>query len=392
MGRISRSSPEERLPGRPSLKEGIHFMAIRTEPITVNIGPQHPSTHGVFRMRVTFEGEMILDVEPIFGYLHRGSEKLAEERTYTQVVTLTDRLDYVSSMSNNLSYVLAVEKLAGIAPPERAMYMRVIVAELQRIVSHLVATGFFLNDVGALATPLMYCFREREKILDMFEMLCGARITLSYMRVGGIFQDAPGDFWEALDDFLSYMPGYIDEYETLITGNEILLSRTKGVGVLSGEQAINSSISGPVLRASGVNWDLRKADPYEIYDRLDFEVPVGTVGDSYDRYLVRIAEMRESLKLIGQCVKDIPEGPVRSEAQFLIRPPIGDAYGHVEGPKGELGFYLVSDGSIAPYRCKIRSSSLINLTALKDMLVGTKLADMIVTFGSVDINMGEVDR
>ena len=367
-------------------------MAIRTEPITVNIGPQHPSTHGVFRMRVTFEGEIILDVEPIFGYLHRGSEKLAEERTYTQVVTLTDRLDYVSSMSNNLSYVLAVEKLAGIAPPERAMYMRVIVAELQRIVSHLVATGFFLNDVGALATPLMYCFREREKILDMFEMLCGARITLSYMRVGGVFQDTPSEFWEALDDFLNYMPGYIDEYEKLITGNEILLSRTKGVGFLSGQQAINSSISGPVLRASGVDWDLRKADPYEIYDRLNFEVPVGTVGDNYDRYLVRIAEMRESLKLIGQCVKDIPEGPIRSETQILIRPPVGDAYGHVEGPKGELGFYLVSDGSISPYRCKIRSSSLINLTALKDMLVGTKLADMIVTFGSVDINMGEVDR
>ncbi len=367
-------------------------MAIRTEPITINIGPQHPSTHGVFRMRITFDGEVILDVEPIFGYLHRGSEKLAEERTYAQVVTLTDRLDYVSSMSNNLAYVLATEKLSGIQPPERAMYLRVIAAELQRVASHLVATGFFLNDLGALATPLMYCFREREKILDLFEMLCGARITLSYMRVGGIFQDAPPEFWTALRDFLGYMPDYIDEYERLITGNEILLARTKNVGILSAEQAINCSVSGPVLRASGVSWDLRKADPYEIYDRLDFDVPVGTVGDNYDRYLMRIAEMRQSLRIITQCVTQIPEGPVRTEAPWLIRPPVGDAFGHVEAPKGELGFYLVSDGSIAPYRCKIRSPSLINLTALKDMLLGWKLADMIVTFGSVDINMGEVDR
>ena len=367
-------------------------MPIRTEPVTVNIGPQHPSTHGVFRMRITFDGEIILDVEPVFGYLHRGSEKLAEERTYIQVITLTDRLDYVSSMSNNLAYVLAAEKLAGVQPPERAMYLRVIVAELQRIVSHLVATGFFLNDVGALATPLMYCFREREKILDMFEMLCGARITLSYMRVGGIFQDAPQEFWVALRDFLGYMPGYIDEYERLITGNEILLARTKGVGILSGEKAINCSVTGPVLKASGVAWDLRKADPYEIYDRIDFAIPVGTVGDNYDRYLLRIAEMRQSLRIVEQCVQQIPEGPIKADVPALIRPPVGDAYGHVEGPKGELGFYLVSNGSISPYRCKIRSSSLINLTALRDMLIGIKLADMIVTFGSIDINMGEVDR
>lgn len=367
-------------------------MPIRTEPVTINLGPQHPSTHGVFRMRITFDGEIILDVEPVFGYLHRGSEKLAEERTYIQVITLTDRLDYVSSMSNNLAYVLAVEKLSGISPPERAMYIRVIVAELQRIVSHLVATGFFLNDLGALATPLMYCFREREKILDLFEMLCGARITLSYMRVGGIFQDAPAEFWPALRDFLRYMPEYIDEYERLITGNEILLSRTKNVGILSGEAAINCSVSGPVLRASGVNWDLRKADPYDVYDRLDFDVPLGTVGDNYDRYLLRIAEMRQSLRIIEQCVEQIPEGPIRTAAPALLRPPVGDAYGHVEAPKGELGFYLVSDGSISPYRCKIRSPSLINLTALRDILIGCKLADMIVIFGSIDINMGEVDR
>ena len=367
-------------------------MTIRTEPVTLNLGPQHPSTHGVFRMRITFDGEIILDVEPVVGYLHRGSEKLAEERTYAQVVTLTDRLDYVASMSNNLAYVLAVEKLSGIRPPERAMYLRVIAAELQRIASHLVATGFFLNDLGALATPLMYCFREREKILDMFEMLCGARITLSYMRVGGVFQDAPAEFWTAIRDFQVYMPEYIDEYEKLLTGNEILLSRTKNIGVLTGETAINCSASGPVLRSAGVNWDLRKADPYDIYDRLEFDIPVGTFGDNYDRYLLRIAEMRQSLRIIQQCVDQIPDGPVRERIPNLVRPPVGDAYAHVESPKGELGFYLVSDGSIAPYRCKIRSPSLINLTVLRDILIGWKLADMIITFGSIDINMGEVDR
>ena len=367
-------------------------MTLRTEPVTINLGPQHPSTHGVFRMRITFDGEVILDVEPVFGYLHRGSEKLAEERTYAQVVTLTDRLDYVSSMSNNLAYVLAVEKLAGIQPPERAMYLRVIAAELQRISSHLVATGFFLNDLGALATPLMYCFREREKILDLFEMLCGARITLSYMRVGGVFQDAPTEFWPAIRDFLNFMPEYVDEYERMLTGNEILLSRTKDVGILAGETAINCSASGPVLRSAGVNWDLRKADPYDVYDRLEFDVPVGTVGDNYDRYLLRIAEIRQSLRIIEQCVDQIPDGPVRERIPNLVRPPAGDAYAHVESPKGELGFYLVSDGSIAPYRCKIRSPSLINLTVLRDILIGWKLADMIVTFGSIDINMGEVDR
>ena len=367
-------------------------MPLRTEPVTVNIGPQHPSTHGVFRLRVTFDGEVIQDLEPVFGYLHRGTEKLAEERTYAQIITLTDRLDYVASMSNNLAYVLAVEKLAGVQPPERAMYLRVISAELQRVASHLVATGFLLQDLGAFGTPLMYCFRERERVLDLFEMLCGARVTFSYMRVGGVFQDAPPEFWPALRKFLDDMPHYIDDYEQLLSGNEILISRTKEVGILPAEMAINSSISGPVLRASGVDWDLRKSDPYEIYDRVEFDVPRGTVSDNYDRYLVRMEEMRQSLHIVEQCVEQIPEGPAKAEVPWLIRPPIGDAYGHVEGPKGELGFYVVSDGGISPYRFKIRSPSLINLTAVKDMLVGGKLADMIVTLGSIDINMGEVDR
>ena len=367
-------------------------MPIRTEPVTVNLGPQHPSTHGVFRLRVTFDGEVILDVEPVFGYLHRGSEKLAEERTYTQVITLTDRLDYVASMTNNQAYVIACEKLTETEVPERAMYLRVIAAELQRIASHLVATGFLLNDLGAFATPLMYCFREREKILDLFEMLCGARITMTYMRVGGVFQDAPDDFWPALKAFVEEMPHYIDEYERLLTKNEILLTRTKGVGVLTTAEALNASVTGPVLRSTGYAWDLRKVDPYEIYDRLEFDVPTGVQGDNYDRYVMRIQEMRQSLRILEQCIQQVEPGPIIADLPYLFRPPPGDVYGRIEGPKGELGFYLVSDGSIAPYRFKIRSPSLINLTILRDLLIGWKLADMIVTFGSFDVNMGEVDR
>ena len=368
-------------------------MPIRTEPITVNIGPQHPSTHGVFRLRVTFDGEMILDVEPVFGYLHRGSEKLAEERNYVQVITLTDRLDYVASMTSNQAYCLAVEKLMGIEVPERGQYLRVIAAELQRIASHLVATGFFLQDLGALGTPLMYCFRERERVLDLFEILCGARVTVSYMRPGGVFADTPADFWPRLAEFLRDMPGYIGELEQLLVENEILLVRTREVGILPLERAIECSVSGPMLRGSGLGWDWRKADPYDAYDRVEFDVPVGSNGDNLDRFWVRMQEMRESLRIIEQCAEQIPDGPVRPKLPLVLRPPAGaEAYGRVESPKGELAFYLVSDGGIAPYRCKIRSPSLLNLTVVRDLLVGWKLADMIVSLGSVDLNMGEVDR
>jgi NADH-quinone oxidoreductase subunit D len=367
-------------------------MPIQTQPITINLGPQHPSTHGVFRLRVTFDGEVVIDLEPVFGYLHRGTEKLAEERTYTQIVTLTDRLDYTSSMTNNLAYVRAVEKLAGIPVPERGMYLRVISSELQRIASHLISTGFFLQELGSFTTLLMYCFRERERVLDLFEMLCGARITVSYMRPGGVTQDAPEEFWLALDIFIREMPGYIDELEGLITGNEIVLARTRDVGVLPAELAVNASITGPVLRGSGVRWDLRKADPHEVYDRVKFDIPIGSSGDSFDRYLVRILEMRQSVKIVEQCIEQKPEGPVKTEGPFFVRPPVGDAYAAVEGPRGELGFYLVSDGGVSPYRCKIRSPSYINLTVLKDMVVGWKMADLIIIFGSIDVNMGEVDR
>jgi NADH-quinone oxidoreductase subunit D len=365
---------------------------IGSEPVTINIGPHHPSTHGVFRMRVTFDGENIQDVEPVIGYLHRGTEKLAEERQYTQVITLTDRLDYVASMTNNQAYVLSCEQLVGLEAPERGQYLRVIAAELQRIASHLIGIGFFLQDLGAFATPVMYCFRERERILDLFEMLCGARITVSYMRIGGVFQDAPEDFWLAFRRYLDEMPQYVDELDSLLSTNEILLSRTKNVSIITPEQSINASLTGPVLRSTGVSWDLRKANPYDIYDRVEFDVPVGTVGDNYDRFAVRLAEVRQALRILEQCYRQIEPGPVRATTAMLFRPPPGESYVPIESPKGELGFYLVSDGSIAPYRCKVRSPSFINLSLLKEMLVGWKLADMIVSLGSLDFNMGEVDR
>ena len=367
-------------------------MAIKTEPFILNIGPVHPSTHGVFRMRATLDGEVIVDLEPVFGYLHRGVEKLAEERTYTGVIPLTDRLDYLASMTNNLAYVVAVEKLAGISVPERAEYLRVILAELQRIASHLIAVGAFLNDCGAFFTPFLYMFREREKIVDLFEMVSGQRLLYNYMRVGGFTQDIPDEFLPALGKFVGQMPGFIDEYDRLLAENEILLARAKGVGILPKELAINIGASGPVLRASGVKWDIRKVDPYSIYDRLEFDIPTGSVSDCYDRYRVRVEEMRQSLRIIRQAMEQIPSGAVRSEVPHLIRPPVGEAYAHIEVPKGELGFYLVSDNSIAPYRCHIRAPSLMNLTALREMIVGWKIQDAIVIFGSIDITMGEVDR
>ena len=368
-------------------------MTLRTEPMTVNVGPQHPSTHGVFRVRITFDGEEIVEVEPVFGYLHRGTEKLAEERNYVQVVTLTDRLDYTSSMINNQAYCLAVEQLLGVEPPPRGKYLRTLTAELQRIASHLIAVGFFVQELGALGTPLMYSFRSRERILELFEMLCGARITVSYMRPGGVFADAPPEFWPALERFLADFAVEFAEIEQLLLENEILMMRTRGVSPLPAEVAINCSVSGPALRASGVKWDWRKEEPYDAYDRMEFEVPVGVNGDNYDRFWVRMQEVHQSLRIIRQCIEQIEPGPARLELPLALRPEAGrEAYGRVEASKGELGFYLVSDGGVAPYRCKIRAPSLINLTVTEHLLVGWKLADMIVSLGSVDINMGEVDR
>jgi NADH-quinone oxidoreductase subunit D len=367
-------------------------MAIKTEPFILNIGPQHPSTHGVFRMRVTLDGEVVVDVEPVIGYLHRGIEKMGENRTYTQVIPLTDRLDYLASLTNNLAYVLAVEKLADINVPERAEYLRIIMAEAMRISSHLMAVGFFFNDLGAMMTPVLYMWREREKLLDLFEMVCGQRLTYNYMRIGGVSHDIPEEFLPALKKFVAEMPGFLDEYDQLLAQNEIVLARTKGVGVLKKDTAINIAASGPVLRASGVKWDTRKADPYSIYDRFNFEIPVGSKGDNYDRYWVRMQEMRQSVRILEQAIAQLPDGPVIADVPQLLRPPVGEAYGHIEAPKGELGFYLVSDNSIAPYRFHIHPPTLINLTALKDMAVGWKIADLIITFGSIDVVLGEIDR
>ncbi len=367
-------------------------MAGSTESVFINLGPVHPSTHGVFRMRAHIDGEVITEIEPVFGYLHRGIEKLAEGKSYRQIMPLTDRLDYVSSMTNNFSYCLAVEKLAEIEVPERAIYIRVIMSELQRITSHLLGIGSFFNDMGTFFTPFFYMFIQKEKITDLFEMVSGQRLLFNYMRFGGVSHDLPEPFLPALVRFLNEMPAEIDKYERMLKENEIILARSKNVGVLSRETAINSSISGPVLRATGVSWDIRKADPYSYYDRFDFDVPVGANGDCYDRYRVRIDELRQSLRILEQAVARIPGGKVLNPVPLRFRPPPGEAYGHVESNKGEVGFYIVSDGSDKPYRMHVRAPSLINLTALREMIIGSKLADAIITFGSIDICLGEVDR
>ncbi len=288
-----------------------------------------------------------------------------------------------------------MEKLAGIEVPERAEYLRVIVAELQRIVNHIATIGFMINDLGAMGTPIMYMWREREKVIDLFEMLSGQRFTYNYMRFGGVSQDAPPEFWPALEKLVDDFAGYFEEMEDLLRTNEIVLARTVGGGVISGEQAINASMSGPCLRASGVSWDLRRDDPYSIYDRFDFDVCVEADGDNYSRYRVRAEEVKQSLRIIRQAMKQIaelPPGPFRAKVPALLHPPKGEVYGYSEAPKGELGFYLVSDGSIAPYRWHVRAPGFINLTSLRDMVVGSKIADLIVTFGSIDICLGEVDR
>jgi len=360
--------------------------------LVVNFGPQHPSTHGVFRLVMKLEGETIVDAVPVMGYLHRSVEKLSESRTYLQGVPFTDRLDYLAAMSNNLAYALAVEKLAGIEVPERAEYIRVIMVELNRIASHQMAVGSLANDVGTYYTPFIYCFRDREKILDLFEMVSGQRLTYSYIRFGGVSRDLPEEFVPACRKLLDELPRNIDEYERMLTTNEIFLARTRNVGVLPPDMAIDYSVTGPVLRASGVPYDLRRAEPYSIYDRFEFDIPVGTVGDVYDRYLVRIQEMRESAKIVRQALDQLPGGPARASLPKVMRPPKGDAYAQVENPKGVLGYYLVSDGGPNPYRAKVRAPSFINLTALRPLVIGHKVADSIVILGSFDIVLGEVDR
>jgi NADH-quinone oxidoreductase subunit D len=362
--------------------------------LEVSMGPHHPSTHGVFRMMVTLDGETIVKLKPVFGYLHRNHEKLGENTTYLASMPYTDRLDYLNSMTNNWAYALAVEKLAGQPVPERAEFLRVILAELTRLLNHTCLAGFLLQDTGASGTPLMYAFREREKILDLFEALSGSRMMCNYQRFGGCRVDASPEWLAGAKKVADGYNEFLDEYEALITGNEILMARTQGVGVLSPELAVSAGITGPMLRATGVGYDLRKVDAYGIYPRFEFRVPIGAHGDTYDRYMVRVLEMRESITILQQALRDIPAGPIMDPKAKLrgFRPKAGEAYGRIEGPKGEIGFFLVSDGSPNPYRYRVRPPSFINLTVLEDMCLGQTIADAVIILGSVDIVLGEVDR
>ncbi len=367
---------------------------IKTDYVIVNMGPQHPSTHGVFRMVVALEGETIRALKPVMGYLHRNHEKIGERNTFLQNMPFTDRLDYLSSMSNNFGYALAVEKLMGIKPPERAEYLRVIMAEFTRISNHLFAIGSLLNDMGAYFTPMLYAIEERELILDIFEATAGSRIMCNYFRFGGVARDLPEGVEEKMRDLaFKRLPRKIDELDLYLTNNEIVKARGEGVGVLTPEQAIAYSASGPVLRASGVPYDIRRADPYSIYDRFDFDVAVRYHGDVYDRYLIRVDEMRQSVRIIQQALNGLPKGPIQEgKPQYLVRVPAGEAYGRVEAPKGELGFYVVSNGKANPWRYHVRAPSFVNITALETMAKGNKVADTVAILGSIDIVLGELDR
>ena len=364
------------------------------ELLEVAMGPHHPSTHGVFRMDVALDGERVIRLKPVFGYLHRNHEKLAEGMSYLASMPFTDRLDYICPMTNNWAYALAVEKLTGQEVPERAEYLRVICGELTRVVNHASAVGFLIQEMGASGTPLMYAFKEREKVLDLFEALTGARMMVNYMRFGGCRVDATPAWLDGVRKVVAGLPKFVDEFEALLTGNEILMARTQGVGILKPDLAVNAGITGPMLRAAGVNYDIRKVDGYGIYNRFKFRVPLGDHGDVFDRFMIRLLEMRESFGIIDQALKEIPAGPVMDPKAKIrgFRPKPGEAYGRIEAPKGELGFYLISDGSPNPYRYRIRPPSLINLTVLEDMCLGSNVADVVLIFGSVDIVLGEVDR
>lgn len=362
--------------------------------LEISMGPHHPSTHGVFRMNATLDGEVIVKLKPVFGYLHRNHEKLGENNTYLANIPYTDRLDYLASLTNNWAYVSAVEKLAGLAVTERCEYARVILGELTRIINHSCLVGFLLNDLGTSFTPLLYALREREKMLDLLEALTGSRMMCNFFRFGGMRTDLTPEWLAALGKLIDAFPRFLAEMDTLLTGNEILLARTQGTGVLKPELAINAGITGPMLRACGVDYDIRKVDHYSIYDRFPFRVPLGAHGDTYDRYMMRMLEMHESVKIIQQALREIPAGPINDPKAKSrgLRPKAGEAYGRIEGPKGELGFYIISDGSPIPYRYRIRPPSMINLTVLEEMCVGQTIADAVITLGSVDIVLGEVDR
>lgn len=385
---------EDALYGALAKYKDVDDTGLDTDHITINLGPQHPSTHGVFRIAAILDGETILSMKPVMGYLHRNHEKIGERNTYLQNMPFTDRLDYLASMSNNFGYALAVEKLMNIEVPERAEYIRVIMAELTRVQNHLFAIGMFLNDIGAFFTPSLYAIEERELVLDIFEMVSGSRMMCNYFRFGGLSRDLPDGSLEMIRGLaFERLPRRVDEMDRFLSDNEILRSRCVGQGILSAEDAIKFAAAGPLLRASGVPYDIRRADPYSIYDRFDFDVAVRYNGDIYDRYAIRLDEIRESLRIIQQAVEQIPEGPIQTgKPQYQVRVPAGEAYGRVEGPKGELGFYIVSNGKPNPYRYHVRAPSFINLTAFGPICTGLKIADVVAVLGSIDIVLGEVDR
>jgi len=367
---------------------------LNTDRIVVNMGPQHPSTHGVFRAAITLDGETIVGLKPVVGYLHRNHDKIGERNTYLQNMPFTDRLDYFNSMSNNLGYAIAVEKLMNIPVAERADYIRVIMAELSRIQNHLIFVGMLLNDLGAMYTPALYALEERELILDIFEEVSGARMMCNYLRFGGVVRDIPEDVMQKIKDLIyDRLPAKTEEMERLLNENEVLVARLKGVMVLNAEDAIKYSVTGPVLRAAGVPYDLRRADPYSVYDRFDFDVATRPNGDMYDNYIIRLDEIWQALKILDQAVKQIPGGPINSQKlQYQVRVPAGEAYGRIESPKGELAFYLVSNGKPNPWRYHVRPASFVNITALEKMCLGTKIADFVALLGMLDIVMGECDR
>ncbi len=370
-------------------------MAERTylgaDELILNMGPQHPSTHGVLRVVLKLDGERILRADCVIGYLHRGIEKIAEYRTYQMFAPYVDRMDYVAAVSNGLGYCLAVEKLLGIEAPPRAQVVRVIMTELNRIASHLLWLGTHALDIGAV-TPLFYVMREREEILNIFEAYCGARLTTHAFRIGGLQYDVYEGMEQQVKRFCKMFRPKIDEYEELLTENRIWKDRTIGVGVLTAEDCKAYGVTGPLLRAAGVKWDIRKAQPYSGYDRYEFEIPTRPNGDTYDRYLVRIQEMRQSVRIIEQAIEDIPEGPIMAKVGKVIKPPPGEVYVSIEAPKGELGYYIVSDGSTQPYRVRVRPPSFVNLQALDKMARGGLVADIVAIIGSIDIVLGEVDR
>ncbi len=367
---------------------------LKTDEMIINFGPHHPSTHGVFRMAVRLDGETVRHLEPVFGYLHRNHEKIGERNTWIQNIPFTDRLDYINGMTNNWAYVIALEKLLGWEVPERAEYIRVIVGEFSRIVNHMLAAGFFSNELGLYFTGSLYALEEREHILDLFEALSGARMMFNYMRPGGVRYDLP-EGWLEKAKALAYerIPRKVEQMQHFLLDNDVVKARTMGVGVLPPDVAMASGITGPVLRASGVAYDIRRAEPYSLYDQLDFEVAVRTHGDAYDRLAIRFDEIWQSLRILRQVLENIPEGPiVAKKPSHRLKVPEGETYGRIEAPKGELGFYLVSLGKFNPYRYHIRSTSLLNLTALSDMTRGLKVADIVTVLGSIDLTMGEVDR